>query len=227
MIKKIFDNNDFIVVSKPEGIGFHNEAGDEGFFNIVRNNLGYEIYPVHRLDKMTSGLIIFAKTKDSANKLSVLFREREVEKYYIALSDKKPSKKMGKVVGGIEKARDGKWKLTRERFNMSVTVFTSLRLTSGKYFFIVKPLTGRTHQIRVVLKSLGSPIMGDYLYADASSKYDRGYLHSWAVRFSYKGRKYEFFQLPESGEFFQDEEISKVLNEDARFEYLKKLNGAS
>lgn len=224
MVKVIEKNNDFIVVYKPAGAGFHDENGVRGFFNVVRDELKMELYPVHRLDRMTSGLIVFARTREAAHKLAQLFQLREVSKYYIALSEKRPTKKMGRITGGMERTRNGQWKLTRDTLNLAKTLFVSVKLTNGLTLFVVRPLTGRTHQIRVALKSVGAPIIGDPLYTPASGGADRGYLHAWAISFRFRGRRYFFKALPDTGELFLHPAFSEVINEKTLPDSFNYLN---
>lgn len=201
---EIIENNaDFIVVDKPANINFHDEGNiGEGFFNQVKEQLNLsELYPIHRLDKMTSGLIIFAKTKVTAQKFQVLFSQHKIEKFYLALSDKKPKKKQGLIQGDMEKSRRGTWKLARSNTNPAITQFFSYGLEKGLRLFLIKPTTGKTHQIRVALNSLASPIIGDPAYY-AESEADRGYLHAFAIRFVFDDLVYSFIQHPKSGEYF-------------------------
>ena len=117
--------------------------------------------------------------------------------YNLAITEGKPTKKQGSIKGGIEKSRRGTWKLTRDSQNFSVTQFKSLSIESGKRLFLVKPLTGKTHQIRVVLKSLASPILGDSLYAGAEA--ERVYLHAWQLSFTLGDEVFRFSCWPEQG----------------------------
>lgn len=211
-IEIIDQQNDFIIVNKPPGIGFHDEEGQQGFFNQVKSALSFdELYPVHRLDKMTSGLIIFAKNKATANQFQQLFESRDIEKYYLAISDKKPSKKQGLIKGDMEKSRRGSWKLLRSQKNPAMSQFFSYGLTQGKRLFIVKPYTGKTHQIRVALNSLGSPIIGDPNYYSLSRS-DRGYLHAFALRFKLNNQKYHYVLPPTQGKEFTNEVTTKSLS---------------
>jgi tRNA pseudouridine32 synthase/23S rRNA pseudouridine746 synthase len=200
-------------VNKPPGIGFHDEENQQGFFNQVKSTLSLdELFPVHRLDKMTSGLIIFAKNKIAASQFQQLFENRMIEKYYLAISDKKPSKKQGLIKGDMEKSRRGTWKLLRSQNNPAISQFFSFGLTQGKRLFIVKPYTGKTHQIRVALNSLGSPIIGDPNYY-SSSHSDRGYLHAFSLRFEFNEKKYQYVNTPKIGlEYINETTVKKLSN---------------
>lgn len=202
----IEQNIDFIVINKKAGVNFHDE-GDigKGLFNQVKSQLLLdELYPVHRLDKMTSGLILFAKNKETATSLQVLFTHHEVEKYYLAISDKKAKKKQGLIKGDMTKSRRGSWKLLRTLNNPAITQFFSYPLKGSLRLFLVKPHSGKTHQIRVALASIGAKILGDDIYSSNSSDTDRGYLHAYALRFNLAGKSYQFTAQPEQGIYFKN-----------------------
>jgi len=197
----IAQTDDFIVINKPANINFHDE-GDigSGLFSQVKLLLNIdELYPVHRLDKMTSGLIVFAKNLITAQQFQLLFEQHQVEKYYLAISDNKPQKKQGLISGDMEKSRRGTWKLLRSQKNPAISQFFSYALTHGKRLFIIKPHTGRTHQIRVALNSLGAPIIGDPSY-HKSSLADRGYLHAYALCFTLNNQTYQYICQPVQGD---------------------------
>lgn len=198
-------NDDFIIINKAPNINFHDE-GDigAGLFNQVKKSLKLdELYPVHRLDKMTSGLVIFAKNQATAAQFQKLFSHHNVEKYYLAVSDQKPKKKQGLIRGDMAKSRRGMWKLLRSSKSPAITQFFSHSIASGIRGFIVKPHSGKTHQIRVALASIGAPIMGDSLYAKSAS--DRGYLHAFALRFQLHDKHYAYSCVPKIGEYFLTE----------------------
>jgi tRNA pseudouridine32 synthase / 23S rRNA pseudouridine746 synthase len=165
-IALIFENDAFIIASKPAGVNFHSEE-EAGFVVQVSQQLGIPLFPVHRLDKMTSGLVILAKNSETAAQFGKMFENREIEKYYLALSMRKPKKKMGWIKGDMTSARRGDYKLLTTMENPAITQFISCALRTHERFFLVKPHTGKTHQIRVALKSLGSPIAGDERYAQS------------------------------------------------------------
>ena len=213
MIEIVFENSDFLVVYKPEGLNFHSE-GEAGLVVQVTKQLGLEqLFSVHRLDKMTSGLIILAKSSSLANQLTKLFENRQIEKYYLALSMRKPKKKQGWVKGDMSVSRRGSYKLLKSMENPTVTQFKSVALRTHERLFLVKPHTGKTHQIRVALKSLGSPIAGDERYAnsDEAKLEDRAYLHAYALRFTLKGQAFSFVVPPKSGERFLSEAFIRHL----------------
>lgn len=203
-IELLYENSAFVLVDKPAGLNFHSED-EAGLVVLTKELLKLEeLYPLHRLDKMTSGLVLFGKTKEAAQRFGKMFEERKVEKYYLAISLRKPKKKQGWVKGDMQSARRGDWMLLTTNTNPAVTQFHSTALREGERGFLVKPHTGKTHQIRVALKSLGAPIAGDLRYArsEEAKKEDRGYLHAYALRFSYEGKEYAFVQAPREGERF-------------------------
>ena len=209
----VSENEHFVVINKQPGINFHSEDGEFGVVVAVEKFLNIKLYSVHRLDKMTSGLLLLAKSSQVANGLSELFKAQQVQKYYLAIADKKPKKTQGLIKGGMEKSRRSMWKLTRNQDNLAITQFFSYALGGGKRLFIVKPKTGKTHQIRVALKSVGSAICGDPIYAtETAHQYDRGYLHAYQIQFNYLGQDHQFSVMPESGvEFLSDACQQKLL----------------
>lgn len=209
-------NPHFLVIYKKPNTNFHSEDGQRGLFETVKQMEGLsELYPVHRLDKVTSGLLLMAKTAVANQELVEQFKNRHIEKYYLAISAKKPKKKQGLVKGDMESARRGAWKLLSSHENPAITQFFSAAAGEGRRLFIVKPHTGKTHQIRVALKSIGAPILGDALYADAATcvGVDRVYLHAYSLGFSLHGQSYRFTEMPREGEVFTTPQFKSALNE--------------
>jgi tRNA pseudouridine32 synthase/23S rRNA pseudouridine746 synthase len=215
-INVVDDQPGFIIVSKPAGMNFHDEGEiNSGFFNEVKSSLQLpELYPVHRLDKMTSGLLIFAKNIESARIFQVLFEQHKIQKFYLAISDKKPKKKQGLIKGDMSKSRRSAWKLLRTMSNPAVTQFMSYGLGNGFRLFLVKPHSGKTHQIRVALNSVGSPIIGDDIY-HPTSKQDRGYLHAYALSFCLNDKVYNYVVPPNTGEHFTQSTTIEILEKIA------------
>ncbi len=200
-IKLIFQHPDFWVVVKPSGESFHSEDG-EGFFARLSAQFPEQVfYPLHRLDKLTSGILVFATNKQAAAEFGMLFEQHKFEKRYLAVSAAKPNKKQGTVAGGMVPSRRGQWRLTKQLDNFAATQFFSFA-ESGKRYFWLRPLTGKTHQIRVALKSIGSPILGDERYGGVAA--DRGYLHAVKIAFEWRGEAFDFVSWPDTGEFFTE-----------------------
>ncbi len=196
----IDSNSDFCVVAKPVGWTVQRSEGQRGLLDWAREQTGSEVYPVHRLDRPTSGLVLIALTPEANRQLSGLFREKAVRKQYLAVSDRKPQKKQGWVIGDMERSRRGQWRLLRSRNNPAVTRFQSCALAAGIRGFELYPQTGKTHQLRVALKSVGSPILGDRRYGGTAD--ERVYLHAHRLSFQFGGRDWQFQAEPE-GEWFE------------------------
>ncbi|MBL4900396.1 MAG: TIGR01621 family pseudouridine synthase [Colwellia sp.] len=218
MFKIITQTDDFVVVAKSAGVNFHDEEHHgSGLFSQVKKQMKKqfsitELYPIHRLDKMTSGLILFAKNLKSAQVFGQLFEAHNIEKYYLAISDKKPTKKQGLIKGDMAKSRRGMFKLLRSQNNPAVTQFFSFSISNKQRLYLLKPHSGKTHQLRVALSSIGAPILGDPLYS-SNSIADRGYLHAYALRFEYLATLYEFILAPSEGEFYLTTAVHSKLAE--------------
>lgn len=166
-----------------------------------------QVWLVHRLDKVTSGLLIFALNEQAASRLSQLFAAHLINKTYLALSLHKPKKKQGLIMGDMKKSRRGAWKLCQSRENPALTRFNSVTCEPKLRLFILKPQTGKTHQLRVAMKSLGSPILGDELYGGNSEKSDRTYLHAYQLDFFYRNEHICVNMMPKCGVFFQKNSV--------------------
>jgi tRNA pseudouridine32 synthase / 23S rRNA pseudouridine746 synthase len=192
-LRLLLETPRLLVVDKPRGLSFHaDETGAGGVLAVAREAQetgdlpGGRLYAVHRLDRVTSGCLVLARDAQSAGLLGRELRTHGLQKWYVALSARRPSKKMGAVVGDMLPARRGAWKLTRTSNDPARTLFVSSGVPgarSGLRGFVLRPLTGRTHQLRVAMKSLGAPVLGDELYADAveARRESRAYLHACAL----------------------------------------------
>lgn len=212
-IEVVFDHPDFLIINKPVGIPVQNETNLKGILPRLCKQIGIsQLWLVHRLDKVTSGLLILAKTKAAASALSQMFAKRQVSKYYLALCDKSPKKKQGLVTGDMRKVRNGVWMLLNSQAAPAVSQFFSYGIGNGLRLMVIKPWTGKTHQIRVMMKSLGAAILGDIDYKGSPS--DRTYLHAYALQFVYQEVPFEITCLPQFGEHFSPQ-FSSLLREKA------------
>ncbi|WP_439257765.1 TIGR01621 family pseudouridine synthase [Lonepinella sp. BR2271] len=213
MLEIIYQHQDFIIINKPCGLSVHKDDNERGLTQIVANQLGVaQVWLVHRLDKVTSGLLMLALNQPAAVRLSGLFAAHQIQKTYLALSAHKPKKKQGLIVGDMKKARRGAWKLLKSKENPAITRFYSISCEPNLRLFVLTPQTGKTHQLRVTMKSLGSPILGDELYGDKTENIDRTYLHAYGLDFVYQNQPIHVKYLPNCGEFFQRNSVLNQLN---------------
>jgi tRNA pseudouridine32 synthase/23S rRNA pseudouridine746 synthase len=224
-ITVLYENEDFLAIDKPIGITVQREDGEDGVHAMVQAQCQLqELYVVHRLDKITSGVVLFAKTTQANQRLCEMFREHTIEKTYIAISEKKPKKKQGMIKGDMERTRRGAWCLSRSTENPAITRFTSHSVGEGVRLYVLRPQTGKTHQLRVAMKSISAPITGDALYAGDAAKYaDRAYLHAARLNFEWNGERLTIDSLSPEGRYFDWPTVREVIRQQFEvFEEPKK-----
>ena len=189
----LYSDKSIAVCVKP--VGLDSEAGVP---SALKEQLGGEIFPIHRLDKNVGGVMVYARTKQSAAALSKAVQEGAVVKEYVAMVHGTPPEagdwedllwkdsKMNKVFvvkrqrGGVKKAR-----LEFKRLSAGETSLVRIRLH-----------TGRSHQIRVQFSSRGFPLVGDHKYGSRDERTEP-MLFSCQISFPYKGETKVFEQLPD------------------------------
>lgn len=163
----IFENDDFLAVNKPSGLltipDRHDNALDS-LSGLLKAKYG-QIFTVHRLDRDTSGIVVFAKHEASHKFLSQLFESRNVEKYYLGLVIGELSEPSGSVNAGIMDHPVQKGKMVANAKGRPSLTDYEVQEAFGLYSLVkLRIHTGRTHQIRVHMKYLGHPIAVDELY---------------------------------------------------------------
>ena len=183
VLKILYQDAYLVAVDKPAGLFVHRSFmdKDEIYFalQLVRDQIGQYVYPLHRLDRPTSGVLLFALTQDVARLMGQAFSERNIQKTYFALTrghllsngviDYALKEKLDDL-GDKNVSRDKEAQSALTKYQSMAT--TSLPLTLGKYssirYSLIKcqPHTGRRHQIRRHLAHLRHPIIGDINYGD-------------------------------------------------------------
>jgi len=164
----VFENDDLVALNKPTGLlSIPDREGKEVSLKDMLQEKYGQIYTVHRLDRDTSGLIVFAKNEETHKHLSRQFEERKTEKIYVGLVMGSPASKKGSINAPIaENTVKRGVMIIHQRGKESLTdyeVITDFGIYSWMQFRIH---TGRTHQIRVHMKDMGHPIVCDELYGD-------------------------------------------------------------
>jgi 23S rRNA pseudouridine1911/1915/1917 synthase len=166
----IFEDEHFVAVNKPAGmLSIPDRTQSEvSLKDILIEKYGH-IFTVHRLDKDTSGIILFAKDETTHKYLSKAFEEKTVEKYYLGLVHGKPSQNSGSIDGAIMEHPIQKGLMTVNRKGKPSLTDYEVQESFGKYSLVKFRIhTGRTHQIRVHAKNIGHPIACDPLYGDGT-----------------------------------------------------------
>jgi 23S rRNA pseudouridine955/2504/2580 synthase len=212
----IFEHKDFLVINKPSGIATQGgtkidfsidsflqlynqtEADKQEFCQVEKLRL------VHRLDKDTSGILLIAKNRKAADKITELFNKRQIKKTYIALIAGQLKQKSGVIRNYVAKS-GSKFERMRvvssaQEGDLAVTIYKLLDSSKIASLVELQPETGRTHQLRLHMESLGTPIINDEKYgykpkeigldSKVSKKlFSQLQLHAYKISFTYDGQK--------------------------------------
>lgn len=206
----IFENDDFLIINKPAGLLVHPAEGQEDptlvgqlinhlpdIKKVGEDSLRPGI--VHRLDKKVSGLMVIAKNQKTFDNLKQQFKNHKIKKEYLALVKGKLKKLEGIINFPIGRSKEGGF-VARPKEGEGKTALTKYELIKNKknYSLLkIRTITGRTHQIRLHLKAIGYPVVGDKLYKNKKEKekiqLDRLFLHSALLGFFDKEKKWHEF----------------------------------
>lgn len=188
----IYKDDKIIVLNKPSGLavqgGTNTSRHVDGMLEALRFDRDENPKLVHRIDKDTSGILVLARDRASAEVLTKAFRERDLHKTYLALVRGVPGKDRGEIKAALEKI--GEKSIVTAEGKKAVTGYEVLD-TAGKQFALVAalPITGRTHQIRAHMAYIGCPIVGDDKYfGSRRERYanlsDKLHLHAYKIDLS-------------------------------------------
>lgn len=215
----VFENGDVLVVNKPAGMVVHPSAGHSTGTLVhaalahspEMEGVGGEQRPgvVHRLDKDTSGLILLAKNDRAHRWLQDQFRQRKVQKTYLALVDGAPPTPTGRIeapIGRDVRERRKMAVVTPRKGRQAVSEYKTLEAFTAHTLLEIHPITGRTHQIRLHLAFLGCPVAGDTVYGKRHSSIpiERHFLHATRLRLRLQGEtEPRTFEAPLPNELVQ------------------------
>ena len=208
----IENNDDFIVLNKQAGISV--QGGTKSKKNLIDIFSKSDVfkddkpYSVHRLDKETSGVFLIAKNRPTAQQLTTLFRLRKVYKTYIAICHGEITiKDKGSIKNNLVRYDE-----TKKIVENAETNYEILDKNNNSTFILLKPITGRKHQLRKQLFDLGHSIIGDKKYNSYKIQKNNKnlMLHSYEIKFKMNEKKYTFRATPP--EYFRNMLKSKRLN---------------
>lgn len=208
----IYINDDVIVINKPVGVLTHSKGVMNDEFTVADFFRRYTVNGldtsrpgiVHRLDRDTSGIMIGARTDEAAELLKKQFSQRKVHKRYLAVVEGVP-----KVTEAVIDLPIGRNPARPSQFRVdpsgksAQTTYKVLAVHNDRSLVSLEPLTGRTHQLRVHLQYLNTPIVGDRVYGRGKAAGERLYLHAQRLEITIPHRQRRIFKAPVPEEFIK------------------------
>ncbi len=188
----LFSDRDIVVCIKPVGLDSEHEAPA-----LLSEQLGGQIFTLHRLDKNVGGVMVYARTKTAAAHFSKLIQQGDVIKEYVAQAHGAvPAEGDWEDLLFKDSRRNKVFVVNRQRSGVKKARLTFTRLSYGETSTVrIRLYTGRSHQIRVQFSSRGFPLVGDHKYG-ARDSVSAPMLYSCRLTFPYKGQSCQFSHLP-------------------------------
>jgi len=209
----VLKNNRYVIAQKPPGISSQvNLSEEKTLQNFLEIYLKHKIHVINRIDRPVSGLVLFANNKEAAATLTAMVRNRKINKYYLALVEKKPEKNSGTLshfLGRNAKNRKAIVNVVASpRFKEATLQYKLLHSFENYHLLKIQTITGRFHQIRAQLGKIGCPIKGDVKYGARRSNKDRS-IHLLAYHMAFKdpfnGAEISLFaKIPETDGLWKD-----------------------
>jgi 23S rRNA pseudouridine1911/1915/1917 synthase len=218
-MKVFFEDNHLIGINKESGTLVQpDNGGDLALEQLVKEYIKEKYQKpgevflgvIHRIDRPVSGLVLMARTSKALERMNKAFKDREVQKTYLAIVRNRPAKEEGTLIHWLTRDQQkGITKAHNKEVNGSQRAELHYKLLSevnGFYLLEIKPITGRTHQIRVQLSSMNCPIVGDNKYGYPRGNIDKSIcLHSYKLAFTHPVTKEQMELVAEvpGDEFWQ------------------------
>jgi 23S rRNA pseudouridine955/2504/2580 synthase len=206
----IYENDDFIIINKWSGIATQGGSKINISIDHIIKNISEKYNLVHRLDRETSGLLIIAKNLQTTKIFGKLFKDHLIFKLYLAVCEGSPKNNESEINLSIADKKDP------SKSSNSVTRYKVFQTKNSLSNIIFSPKTGKTHQLRIVAKHLGCPIVGDTKY-NKQHKYnfEKLKLNAHVLRFTINENNYEFVaDLPDDFKIFLKKNSFKIINKE-------------
>lgn len=203
MLPIIFEDNHLIAINKPSGmLSQGDQTGDDSAIDYVKDYIKVrykkpgDVYlgSIHRLDRPTSGAIIFARTSKALTRMNELIRQRKIDKKYLCITDSRPPQPEGELVHFLRKNNNANYVTVYpkevEYSKKAKLHYRMIAHLDGRSLVEVTLETGRPHQIRAQLSHIGCPLVGDTKYGGMETNYKGEIcLHSFQLKFIHPVRK--------------------------------------